>query len=427
VQSADNPGVFKALEITATQTDSGTYRQFTVNQLASSGSFANNENCAVAFYRTGDKGDTGTTGATGPTGPAGPTGPTGPAGPTGATGFDAGVRYQYNTDTGTGDPGTGKLKLNAGNTTLRISETDNDAVNIASFLDVWDDSTSSVRGHLIIRSATTPSTLKVLHITAAQTDVGTYRQFTVVQIASNGTFVNNDPCTVQFVRTGDKGDTGTTTVPTLLNYTTSGSPHSFTKASYPGMTGVTIETFGAGGGGGGVNSTGSGQAEGAGGGGGGYARAIIPVASLGVSETITVGAGGTAGSATGGNGGTGGTTSFGAHCIATGGSGGNGMATRTTGNDVALGGAGGIGTTGTTLLRGSDGGNGRIIAGVAALAAYGGGAAMSGANTRKSEISGVGRNGQSEGSGGSGAATAVATGYTGGVGAGGLCIVTVHY
>ncbi len=102
----------------------------------------------------------------------------------------------------------------------------------------------------------------------------------------------------------------------LREYTTGGSWSKPTDASFKGLW-----VFAAGGGGagaaGGVATTAYG---GGGGGGGALVRLWIPAASLGLTETYAIGAGG-AGVATG-NGGAGGATLFGAHVNAKGGSGG---------------------------------------------------------------------------------------------------------
>jgi hypothetical protein len=84
-----------------------------------------------------------------------------------------------------------------------------------------------------------------------------------------------------------------------------------------------IEVCGAGGGGGGAPATGSGQTSvGCPGSGGGYAVGIYDAATIGASQTVTIGAGGTAGNSTT-PGGTGGTTSVGSLLTGFGGSGGN--------------------------------------------------------------------------------------------------------
>lgn len=117
---------------------------------------------------------------------------------------------------------------------------------------------------------------------------------------------------------------------------------SWTKAVYAGVVGS-----GAGGGGG-ATTTG---AAGGGGGAGGTALKLIQAASLGSTESVTVGvaaSGGTSG-ATGANGFS---SSFGSHCSATGGTAGQGVTDVTT---IALGGDGGIGSGGDINIRGGSG------------------------------------------------------------------------
>lgn len=104
------------------------------------------------------------------------------------------------------------------------------------------------------------------------------------------------------------------------------------------------------GGGGGAGGTTTGSECTAGGGGGGYARETIAAASLGATETVTVGGGGRGGLHTGGTGITGGTSSFGSHVSATGGAG---------GTKDGNGGAGGVGSGGDVNSTGSGGGIGQ--------------------------------------------------------------------
>lgn len=106
-----------------------------------------------------------------------------------------------------------------------------------------------------------------------------------------------------------------------------------------GLTYVEVEVQ-AGGGGGATTDTLTG-----GGGAGGYARRRIPATSLGATETITVGTGGTAGSPSPLSGGNGSPSSFGTLCTAAHG----------TGGSPGGGGTGGEGTLGDITLKGGNG------------------------------------------------------------------------
>lgn len=126
---------------------------------------------------------------------------------------------------------------------------------------------------------------------------------------------------------------------------------SFAKSSVPGhISHIIVHVWGAGGGGGGADTDGF---RAVGGGGGGYSRERIAVSALAASETVTVGAGGTAGTsaATPGAGGAGGTSSFGTtpFCSATGGAGGTAGVT-----GIMAGVAGGAGSGGDLNLTGGD-------------------------------------------------------------------------
>jgi hypothetical protein len=148
---------------------------------------------------------------------------------------------------------------------------------------------------------------------------------------------------------------GSSTVDTQF-YTTSGSPHTWTKPA--GAKVVEIHMLGGGGGGGSGSkeATGSDKDGGSGGGGAAAAYAVFPASMLGGTETVTTGAGGPGGNAvtastTAGNDGTnGGTSSFGGWLTAPGGAKGIGGPL----SGTTTGGAGGTGFT-TTLSGGAGG------------------------------------------------------------------------
>lgn len=188
-----------------------------------------------------------------------------------------------------------------------------------------------------------------------------------------------------------------------------------------------IEVIAGGGGGGGVvGQSGSHGAAAGGGGQGGKARVLKTAASLGATETVTIGAAGSGGNTSGSSGGNGGTSSFGAHASATGGTGGSGMTSTTTSppNIGADGGPGGAGTAGDVLQSGQCGEFGVV------LSAGGTRGGVGGNNPNIATDGSLGNNGSAgsnPGDGGNGAANYnTGGGNTGGAGVKGQVIVTEY-
>jgi hypothetical protein len=194
-----------------------------------------------------------------------------------------------------------------------------------------------------------------------------------------------------------------------------------------GMVWCSIEVWGGGGGGGGGETTTSGSCGG--GGAGGYDKLVASAATIGASQSVTIGAGGLAGSNTGGTGGTGGTTSVGALVQATGGTGGIGN----TGSAGVAGGAGGVGSGGSYSATGQPGGPGPYANAVAVWFTGAGGATSLGGNGASQiytsgNISIAGANAvANSGSGGSGAGFyGSSTQRAGGVGGSGYVVITEY-
>ena len=156
-----------------------------------------------------------------------------------------------------------------------------------------------------------------------------------------------------------------------------------------GLKYVVVEVIGAGGGGSTRGTQGKTTIAGAGGGGGGYSRKRILAASLGATETVTVGIGGTASKtgSTNTDGSTGGTSSFGSHCSANGGGGGqkyDGVAPATT---LSVGGSGGTATGGDVNVTGSKAADNSSANGLdGAVPALGFGSGGAGARTTSTAI-----------------------------------------
>ena len=128
-----------------------------------------------------------------------------------AAGSSDSWQYLFSTTT-TGGPLTGTIRFNstayASVTSIYVNEITNDGLGIASLIQMLDDSTSTSKAKLTIRSATTPTAYIVFNVTAV-TDNGTYDTLQVSRINGSGTFANNDPVVVSYRLTGDKGDAGT--------------------------------------------------------------------------------------------------------------------------------------------------------------------------------------------------------------------------
>jgi len=190
-----------------------------------------------------------------------------------------------------------------------------------------------------------------------------------------------------------------------------------------GLVKIRVRVRGGGGGSGGKNSD-SGSRYGSGGGGGGEAIKEVLAASLSGTETVSVGAGGTAAGSGGTDvGGTGGTSSFGSHCVATGGIGGV-TASNSTSTTGFRGGYGGAGTTGDVLLKGQRGRYGGSPAGATGEEGEGGASPTGGAGPDARTTTGNGVSAlANSGAGATGGYNTSTSTATGGVGGSGYVIV----
>ena len=195
-----------------------------------------------------------------------------------------------------------------------------------------------------------------------------------------------------------------------------------------GMLYCIIEAVGGGGAGGGsAPNAGNFYTGGGGGGSGGYSRLHASAAAIGVSQAVTIGAGGTPGAAGNNAGGNGGNTSVGIICVANGGTGGGGNP----GTTGATGGTGGIVGTGDFTFagaRGSDSGFG-VNSSVLATTAAGGSSYFGAGGSPQfyPGVASVGNAGQLYGGGGTGGTTLTGAGnIAGAAGAAGVVIITEY-
>lgn len=211
-----------------------------------------------------------------------------------------------------------------------------------------------------------------------------------------------------------------------VNIQTFIAPGTATYTPTSGMVYCIIECVAGGGGGGGTASAGgSTYSAGAGGGGGAYGRKFASATTIGASQTVTVGAGGSAGSSGNNAGGTGGASSVGTICTANGGAGGNGS----NGTTFALGGAGGANGTADFGVSGQNGYSTHCTTVV--IPQGSGGFSIWGFGAPASELQGgtavSGGAGQGFGGGGSGGVSFNAAGAQGGgAGAAGAVVITEY-
>jgi hypothetical protein len=190
----------------------------------------------------------------------------------------------------------------------------------------------------------------------------------------------------------------------------------------PGLLYAKVTCLGGGGGGGGTAGTSANLYAGAGGGAGSEAYAWLSAATIGASQTVTIGAAGAASSAGNNPGGDGGDSSFGSLCVGKGGTGGGGASSASLGAP----GSGGVAGTGDITTTGAPGNTGFYSTVVTALIYSGnGGSSRFGGGAKGVGIgSNNGNAGAGYGSGGGGAlANNTTNTYTGGAGTAGLVIV----
>lgn len=223
------------------------------------------------------------------------------------------------------------------------------------------------------------------------------------------------------------GQLGVTTAAFISQVNVQVFTSSGTYTPTTGMKYCTVEIVGGGGGGGGCAATTATQAAAAGGGGGGgYERQTFSAATIGASQSVTIGAAGTAGTSTPSAGGAAGFTLFGVLIQASGGLG--GALSNATILGVSNGGAGGVAIGGGNFgCNGTPGERGLSIFSTTALVMGGsGGSSFFGGGRLGPIASTSGGVALSYGGGGAGGASANGIATPGGAGFAGICIITEY-
>lgn len=122
------------------------------------------------------------------------------------------LSYTFSTTTTDADPGTGVIRLGSATqnaaTVIRMDASDTLGISQQTFIDTFDDSTSSVKGMLRIAHRDDPGGKYLLFaVTAVDTSPVGYRNITVNCVSSSAAspFTNTAPLLVSFARTGDAG------------------------------------------------------------------------------------------------------------------------------------------------------------------------------------------------------------------------------
>ena len=197
IKKQSTPATFAVYAVTGAVTDNTGWLQVPVTHVASGGSFSNTDTLYISMTRSGNLGATG------------------PTGSTGARGSDAGLDMTFESTTTDTDQGVGKVWFNHGTlssaTVLYMDDVDANSASINSWVDSWDDSTTTaLRGTVKVVQQADPAIFAVYNVTGAVTSNSTYSAIPVSYVTGAGSFSDTDASSVSFSRTGDKGATGAT-------------------------------------------------------------------------------------------------------------------------------------------------------------------------------------------------------------------------
>lgn len=183
IQSSDGSDLFIAT-VTGSVTDGTGYRKLTVTPLVTSGTFEDGQAVFIQFA---------------------------PGASDGVDGVAAGYPFNFDSATAMADPGAGDFRLNNATlssvTAAAIDDTSAASGNpdVSAAVLSWDDSTSSVRGYLLIKKASAPQNFALYSITGASTDNTGWTQLALTYVTHAGSFTDADLCSLEFTRTGDQG------------------------------------------------------------------------------------------------------------------------------------------------------------------------------------------------------------------------------
>jgi len=176
--------VWAVYKVTGAVTDASGYTKVSLSYIDSAGTLTNNDKVFISFVASGEDGAI------------------------------PGYFYKFDSGTSDTDPGAGEIAFNNGTyasvTAIYIDDADAHGVTTSTDVLTWDDSTSSIKGSLMIYDINDRSTYARFNITGSSTDASGYNKLAVTHVASNNTFSAADELSVHFSRSGNAGDTGAT-------------------------------------------------------------------------------------------------------------------------------------------------------------------------------------------------------------------------
>ena len=217
ISKANSLDTWMVFKVTGGITNATGYSKVSLVYIDSAGTFTNDDKFFVAFVASGEDGAI------------------------------PGYFYKFDTGTSDADPGAGEIAFNNGTyasaTVIYIDDADANGVTVVTDILTWDDSTSTIRGYLMIYDINDRSTYARFKITGASTDASGYVKLAVAHLASNNTFSAADELSVTFVRNGDTGDAATIEVGTVTGNTVSAGGSATAAVANAGSTSAATFNF----------------------------------------------------------------------------------------------------------------------------------------------------------------------------------------
>lgn len=130
-----------------------------------------------------------------------------------AAGTALAIPLKFHTTTTDADPGSGYLRLDNATqnlaTTIRTDLIGSDGSTWTDVINLFDDSTSTVKGYITLKKQTDATKYLVFSVSSLASPSG-YKNITVACVAYSAAnpFALDDDILLEFTRNGDKGDTG---------------------------------------------------------------------------------------------------------------------------------------------------------------------------------------------------------------------------